>query len=105
MWRIKGSFWHWHKRLIREARKLGLNWKEYGAKGPLGEAYGPLPLSPPPCVLGVASHVRHGVEAAGAAPDAASGPVHHTVVHILLGQRVVVPVVSTQEYLDRCSMF
>ena len=51
------------------------------------------------------SHVRHGVEAAGAAPDAASGPVHHAVVHILLGQRVVVPVVSTQEYLDVLYMF
>ena len=65
------------------------------------------PWPPPVVVLGVASHVRHGVEAAGASPDAASGPVHHSVVHILLGQRVVIPVVSTQKYLDiaLCSTF
>ena len=65
------------------------------------------PWPAPVVVLGVTSHVRHGVEAAGAAPDAASGPVHHSVVHILLGQRVVIPVVSTQKYLDiaLCSTF
>ena len=53
VWRMRGEFWDWYGPLKEEALKLGLAWRRFGGHGPLGEAYGPLPLAPPPCVLGV----------------------------------------------------
>jgi hypothetical protein len=57
VWRIRGEFWDWYRPLQEEARNLGLAWRKFGGHGPLGEAYGPLPLAPPPCVLGVAPYI------------------------------------------------
>ena len=64
-------------------------------------------LLPPVVILGVASDVNHGIERAGASPHPATRPVHHTVVDVLLGQRVVIPVISITDYLDiaLCSTF
>ncbi len=48
VWRMRGEFWDWYGALQKEASNLGLEWRKFGGHGPLGEAYGPLPLAPPP---------------------------------------------------------
>ena len=78
--------------VLRPARAVALRLLEVGQAAGVVPARRPL-LLPPVVVLGVAPDVDHGVEGAGAAPDPAPGPVHHAVVDVLLGHRVVEPVV------------
>ena len=51
-----------------------------------------LPL-PPVVILGVTSDVNHRIERAGAPPDPAPRPVHHSVVDVFLRDRVIIPVI------------
>lgn len=55
-------------------------------------AVGSFPL-PPVVVFSVSTDVHHGVQRGRAAPDAAPRPVHHPLVHVVLRQSVVVPVI------------